>query len=568
MDAIKDLSRLRDIAITLSKHGFGHVLEDVNLLEKIGLQKEHLNSNKPSKEKAFAIRLKNLLTDLGPTFIKFGQIISTRPDLIPFEIAEQLTMLQDSCPPIDFSKIKPCIEKGLGNTIANLYESVNEKPLASASIAQVHTAITKNGDEVVIKVLRPGIKDIIYADMDILYWFAGLFEAFFDESGQINPTEMVDELQYAIKQELDFTHELKNLTRFYDNNKGREYLIIPKPYNDLSCKTILTMEMLKGKRLRDITNTEEKKDIALKIIEGGFQQLFTDRFFHGDPHPGNLLITDDHKIAVFDFGLAGEVTDSMQTTLVLLVVGVALKDPDTVARIFYKLGIPSERINLHEFKSDILQLMDSYLDLELDNINAKQILQQFMEIAVKYKIKIPREYTVLVKSSITIEGIVRNMYPDLDILDTAMPYVRKLMSQKFDITQLSGNIMKMVLQANQLMKEIPEQLQQILMDLESGRLRIQTENPQFEKISEGIFSAGLITFYGLIASSLIIGSFFVLADFKADFMGVPIIALIGFILAGAMVGGVLVYYALLRKLRKFKLFRHIGLKALLKKGKP
>ena len=340
--------------------------------------------------------------ELGPTFIKLGQVLSTRADLVPREILTELAVLQDSVPPMTVEDVRAEIERGLGKPVAEAFAELDATPLASASIAQVHRAVTKDGQAVVVKVQRPGLRNHIETDLDLLYYLARLLEAVIEEVGLYSPTGIVEEFDRAIHEELDFLCEARNLHLFAEKNEGRTNLAMPKVYDELSSRTVLTMQYLKGVKITEVADPAQRKALAQTVVEVSFQQLFEDGLFHGDPHPGNLLVLDDGRIGLLDFGVVGKLSGQMKQTLVVLTLAIALRDSDSVARLLYRVGIPDVRTDLAAFRKDIEGVLARYLGKSLDQVDAASLLGDLFDLAVRYRIRVPKEYALLSRASISV----------------------------------------------------------------------------------------------------------------------------------------------------------------------
>ncbi len=348
--AFQDLNRLRQIARVVARHGFGAYLERTRLGDLLG-RKAAAEAARVAAEEAgepsaadrrTAARFCRMLVDLGPTFIKLGQLLSSRPDILPSHWIEELSKLQDSCPPLPIAEIRAQIERALGRPVPELFAELSEEPLASASIAQVHRARTHASAEVAVKVQRPDVRQRIEGDLSLLYYLARLLEAVVEETGIYTPTGIVEEFDRAIHEEMDFGNEARNVRDMAAASAGIEFLAIPGVHEDLSSGTVLTLDFVAGVKVADITGGSgyDPELVARRIIEIAFRQLFEKGIFHGDPHPGNILVLPGNRIALLDFGLVGRLSRSMQEALVTLIMAVALRDPETVARVLYRVGVP------------------------------------------------------------------------------------------------------------------------------------------------------------------------------------------------------------------------------------
>lgn len=524
-EAFQDLNRLRQITVIAGRYGFADLLERSGLRKKDETKPEEADS---ARAASVARRLKLMLTDLGPTFVKLGQVLSTRGDLLPREIIEELETLQDDVPPVAFDQVRKTIREAFGKEVEELFSDFEHTPVAAASMAQAHRAKTKSGEDVIVKVQRPGISEQLRGDLSVLHYVARALEAVIEEVGVYTPTGIIEEFDKAVHEELDFLNEAANIRAFYKNYQGVTHTRIPKVYEDLTARTVLTMEAFKAPKLSHAQLDDEgKKTIAKTILEGAFKQLFEDGLFHGDPHPGNLLVLDGPVLALIDFGLVGRVTRQMQDTLVQLVLAIGLKDSETTARILYRLGTPDQRTNLMAFRTDIDAILSTYLPTSLKDVNTRHLLADILNLAVKYKIRIPKEFAILSRASIAIEGVLRSLYPDLPINEIFLPYAKKLLGERYDPNQLQGGVLKTLLRLQSTATDLPIQLQQILLDLESGKFTVTVKSDQMTELNNNLRAIAVIAFAGLCACGFIIGTFIAFASHPVEVWGVPVLGLLG-----------------------------------------
>lgn len=539
---LQDLNRVRQITVIAARHGFGEVLERAGLWRILGRQ-EKVEVSPEAQRASTARRFRMLLNDLGPTFVKLGQVLSTRADLLPAEFVEELALLQDNVEPIPLEQVLSQIRESLGKEASELFKHIDEVPLAAASIAQVHRAVTLEGEEVVVKVQRPGIAASIDSDLGVLRSLARLLEAVVEETGIYTPTGIVDEFDRAIHEELDFINEATNVRAFLENHRERTYLKIPRVYASLSSRTVLTLEFIKGVKIAPETLAEEdRKAIAQNILEASFRQLFDDGLFHGDPHPGNLLLMEGNRLALLDFGVVGRLTRPMQETLVMLCLAVALKDSDSVARILYRVGVPDARANLVGFRNDIESILGAHLPTTLGQVDARTLLRDLLDLAVKYRIRIPKEYALLSRASISTEGMLRSLYPEMNIIEVALPYAKELLAGRYDPTQLQGGLMRTLLRLQSMAQDLPTQLSQILLDMESGKFTVTVRADQFEKLNENLRSAAVIAFMGLCACGFIVGAFISFAPKPWMYGNIPVLGAVGIALAAGLFGAAITWY--------------------------
>lgn len=552
---LQDLNRVRQITVIAARHGFGELAERAGLWRMLG-KREKVEVSPDSQRASTARRFRMLLSDLGPTFVKLGQILSTRADLLPAEFIDELALLQDSVEPFPLEQVHAQIRESLGKDVQELFAQIDPVPLAAASIAQVHRAITLGGDEVVVKVQRPGISQQIDSDLTVLRSLARLLEAVVEETGVYTPSGIVDEFDKAIHEELDFVNEATNIRAFLENHRERPYLKIPRVYSELSSRTVLTLEFIRGIKINQANLSEEdRKTLAQHILDASFRQLFEDGLFHGDPHPGNILLLEGNRLALLDYGVVGRLTKAMQETLVMLCLAVALKDSDSVARILYRVGVPDARANLVGFRNDIEGILGQHLPTTLGQVDAKTLLRDLLDLAVKYRIRIPKEYALLSRAAISTEGMLRSLYPEMNILEVALPYAKELLAGRYDPTQFQGGMMRALLRFQSLATDLPTQISQILLDLESGKFSVTVRAEQFEKLNENLRSAAVIGFLGLCACGFIVGAFISFAPKPWMYGGVPVLGVVGVAMAAMIFGAVVTWYLFGGRIGKVRVSR-------------
>lgn len=561
-EAFQDLNRVRQIAVISARYGFAEYVDRGGLWRLIGRREEVVEAPEIGRAST-ARRFRMLLAELGPTFVKLGQVLSTRADLLPAEYVEELAHLQDDVPPVPLDQVKAQIREGLGKDPAELFREIDPEPLAAASIAQVHRAVTHDGAEVVIKVQRPGIGESIRADLSVLRSLARMLEALVDDTGVYTPTGIVDEFDRAIHEELDFLHEASNLRAFQRTHAQRPRVRIPALHESLSCRTILTLELVRGVKVGQPEFAgHDPEGLAKLLVEESFRQLFDDGLFHGDPHPGNILVlpqeNGEERVALLDFGLVGRVSPQMQETLLMLVLAIALKDADSAARILYRAGAPDTRTNLTGFRNDIRVILGSYLPATLGEVDARVMFRDLLDLAVRYHIRVPREYAILSRATVAMEGMLRSLHPNMNIGELAQPYAQEMLADRYDPSQFQGNLARTLFRLQGLASDVPLQLSQILLDLESGKFTVAVRSPAVDELASQLRTTAVMIFLGLCTCGLIVGSFIAFPHAQWTWRGVPVMGLVAAAGAAGITGAVLGWALLAGRLRKLPLRRLFG----------
>ncbi len=484
--AARDIKRLQAIFLIIARHGFGELFLRSSIGRIFFSQVKLDGQGERWRDQPAATRFRRLLEDLGPTYIKFGQIMSMRPDIMPASYITALEGLQDQTPPVSFKAIQEVVERSLGAPLTELFAEFSREPLATASIAQTHRAVTKQGEAVIVKVQRPRIEETMRGDLDLLFMLTKALEVSIEEMRLLAPSEIVTEFEIALLRELDFHEELGNLETARKLLDPERRVVVPKPYPELSGRQVLTMEFFPGRSLRRIKpQTPEAKHAVTEILHAACKQVLLDGFFHGDPHAGNILINDDGTICMIDLGLVGQLRDDQRADLVTLIIAAVSRDASTIARVFLRMGTPMKRINLNEFKAEINRILNRYINVtRIEDFRSQELADEFVSAAQRFQIKLAPEYSVLTKASLTIEGLIRNLYPDINALEIAQPYIQRLMAERFSPGSMLKDSLSTVTGLSSMLKQLPMQLDQILHDAESGNLQVRALNPQLENLPQ------------------------------------------------------------------------------------
>lgn len=535
--AVRDLRRLREIYIVLVRHGFGEIASRLGARSKpkgIAESEADVLSDIPAEEAArgedakkrisLAERVRLVLTDLGPSFVKLGQIASTRPDILPADLIVELKKLQDEVPPVPFELLRDAVETALGAPISEIYESFDETPLAAASIAQVHRAVLKTEEgpkEVVVKVQRPGIASTIAGDVELLHGLAALVERAIPESRIYSPTGLVAQFDRAITSELDFTIEAENARRFARNFEGSTICCYPFVYKEASAKTVLTLEFLPGMKINDALEhgypgpVLAKRSVAIVI-----QQIFEDGFFHADPHPGNVLVLgekSDPVIGLIDLGMVGRLSPELREKTVDLMIAAVREDYDGLADAMYAIGTPTRKIDIRAFRARVAELGSKYLGRPLKEIDLSAMIRDIVRGATEFGLEIPPDFLLVGKALMTIESIGKQMDPDLDVFGEAKPHFIEILRKRYSPQRLGNEVFRGIEKLSGAAYELPVQLQEILDDVRFGRLSIATADPALPRVVDRL---GRRIFSGLVASSTIGGGAFLLAQSSLTAAGV------------------------------------------------
>lgn len=538
----QDLKRARDVVAILAKYGF--MIEPTFLARFPGLGRlapEPAIAALPRGERA-----KRVLEELGPTYVKLGQVLSIRPDLLPGDIVDSLCQLQKNVAPLPAEELRELIEGYLGCPIEEHFESFEFEPLAAASIAQVHRARLRVEDrieDVVVKVQRPGIREKMESDLSILYWIARLAEGSIVEARLYQPVAIVREFEAALLQELDFQQEARNIVEVEKNfsTPAREGLLqVPRVYQHVSSQKLLVMSFVEGRRITEVAgdSTLDPKAVLDRALEIIFGMVFEDGFFHGDPHPGNVLVTDEGQVGMLDFGLMGRLAREDQDTLIELALAVVSQNAQQITRVVTKMGAVPVDFDRPAFESRVAKLLDQYLGYELAKIDATNLIRDCLDMIIEHHVQLPPNFAVLARAAATIEGIARILYPDLNILLIATPFAARLVKQRLDPTRMSSDLLGLALSAQQFLAEAPMQANRLLSDLDAGRVRIDVKGKVFHDLvaMERIHSLRMVLV--ISSAALVVAGAITVAPFELTLASVgfpddwrlplvPVLALLG-----------------------------------------
>jgi ubiquinone biosynthesis protein len=476
-----------------------------------------------------AVRARLVLEDLGPSFVKLGQIASTRPDILPPDLIGELEKLQDSVPPVPFAKIKEQIETSLGAELTDIYDSIDEAPLAAASIAQVHRAVLKTDDglrDVVVKVQRPGIAATIASDLDILHAFAALLERAVPESRIYSPVGLVQQFDRAIVSELDFSAEADNALRFAKNFEQYRSVRFPRVYRQASSKHVLTLEYLDGLKIYDaIKAGHSGHKLARVALDAIVRQIFEDGFFHADPHPGNLFVLgppDDPCLAFIDLGMVGHLSPRLRDLTVDVMVNVVRRDFEGIADAMYALGTPTKKIDMDAYRAEVALLAEKYLGKQLKDIELSSLIGDLVHTATKYGVEIPTDFVLVGKTLMTVEGVGKQIAPELDVFDEAKPLFLEIIRKRYSPERIGNELLRRIEKLSGATYNVPQRLEEVLDDLRLGRLRIHAEDPGLLRAADRL---GRRLFAALVIGALLLSGTWLLASKTNDLAGGILIGL-------------------------------------------
>lgn len=549
----RHIQRYREIIIVIAKHGFGDFISKTGIERYVGLGRRLSAEEKaagPSPTRWERIRM--VLEELGPTFVKFGQVMSNRPDLIPPPLISELIKLQDAVPPFPEKDALALVELELGKPIGELFSTFRSKPIASASIAQVHWAEMLNGETVAIKIQRPRIESMIEVDLEIMLHLASLLEKHVTGADLFNPVGLVEEFEKAIRQELDFEVEASHIERFGRNFQRDNTVYIPKVYREYSTKRVLTMEHIHGTKLADLFDKElplfDRKLIAARGADLVLKQIFVHGFFHADPHPGNIMILENDVIGLLDFGMMGYLPLRHREQLSTLLLGVVNKDARRVTATLLRMSGNPHVENRNQLENDIGKMIEEYTSIPIRDIRLEDLLNRCAKLVMTYRLRIVPDFMLLIRALVTMDGIARKLDPGFDMVMHARPFAKRLLREQFSPRSVAGDLYSSLSDFGVLLKDLPLDVREIVEQFKQGRTKIVFEIKGLDPMLRSHEAISHRIVIALVTSALIIGSSLIaFSDLVPQWHGIPVLGLVGFIIA-AVIG----VYLLLTSLRKHR----------------
>jgi len=535
------IDRYRQILQVLFKYGFGELMDSLKIEQiwEAGLRKISRKRREAVDTLTGPERFRLALEELGPTFVKLGQVLSTRPDLIPLTFIEELTKLQDEVPPFPYSEVREIIQAETGKFPEELFESFDEKPLAAASIGQVHRARLKNGSEVVVKVQRPRIKKTIEIDLEIMLHLAGLMERHLEELQVIQPSRIVEEFARTLEEEIDYTVELSHIERFAKQFEKDDTIRVPQVYRELSTERILTMENIHGIKGSDLEALKRGGyDLPLLAERGAdliMKQIFVHGFFHGDPHPGNIFFLPENIICYVDFGMMGRIGRSEREDFADMLMAVVQRNDKKMVEAMLKLTEYDIEPDREKLELQMGNFIDRYLYLPLKDLRLGRLLQQLLELVTENRLTIKANFFLMMKALSQVESLGVELNPDFEIITRAKPFVQRVQMARLNPKRIAEELFESGSELVSLLKDIPGEVRSILEQTRNGKLKIIFQHRGLDRILTTLDRSSNRVAFAIVLAALIIGSsLIVLSGVPPTWFDIPIIGLVGFLVAGMM----------------------------------
>ncbi|MFZ2655558.1 MAG: AarF/ABC1/UbiB kinase family protein [Victivallales bacterium] len=505
--------RYQTVVGVLIRHGFYDFVDNSNLLRFVPFRHRYVSGGRAPEEDEKLNhwqRIKLVLEELGPAYVKLGQFVSNRPDLLPQELCVELESLLDEVPPFDNAQAVDIIEKEFNAPVSRIFKKFTETPFSSASIAQVHKATLHDGTKVAVKIQRPGIKEVIEADLEIMGEIAGLLEKYVSGMDVINPAGIVEEFKICISEELDFINEADNIEKFTRKFSGDKRVSFPKVYKEYTTARVLTMEMVEGVSLSTIKeggNPNYNLDlIATTLSDLLMDQVFEHGYFHGDPHQGNIIIRENNVICFVDFGQIGILSPRNRQILREIIIGLVQRDPRRVANATMKLSTNSEIINREQFENKVFKIIDKYAGVTLHNLNLSRFFNDLFKLVISSKLMIPPDLFLLGKAITSLEGTLRKLKPDFNIIEHIEPFVRKMILENISPYSIFKDVYTSLSDYSDLFRNLPGGLRDILNQFKNRNIKIQFEHKGLEPMLHKHDQISNRIAFSIISSAMIIGS--------------------------------------------------------------
>lgn len=547
---ISSIRRYLNIVRVLSSYGFDHVLEMIGLSDLVTKSRRFLrHENSDITRFSAAERMRMALEELGPTFIKLGQILSTRPDVIPPSFVREFEKLQDNVPSFSYDDVVKQLEEELGGPAEQFFAEIDRTSLAAASIAQVHRARLVGGEDVVIKVRRPGVVELVESDINALLGLATLAERHIPSSELYDPVGVVREFARSIRREMDFAREGHTIEKFQENLSDVKGLHFPRVYWPQTARGVLTLEYVDGIKVSDldalVKRGFDRKLIARRGADTFLEMVLVHGYFHGDPHPGNVLIMPGNVICMLDYGIVGRLDDELRKFLSDILFAIIKRDMDEVVSLLLFAGDIPDTLNVRALKHDLFNFIDGYYEIPLQEIEVGRMLMEFIDIVVLYNIRIQPDLMLLAKALVIVEGMGRNLDPDFNMVEHLRPFMEKALRRRYSPRRVSQEFNSVLLSYLNLARNLPRDLKEIVNRINRNKFKIDLEHRGLDRFITDFDRSMNRLSSSLILAALIIGSSLIMQTDKGPkLLGFPVPAFLGYTVAGML--GLWLVYAIIR----------------------
>ncbi|MGD9279321.1 MAG: AarF/UbiB family protein [Desulfobacterales bacterium] len=548
----RHLNRYRQILTILFKYGFGDLLERLKIDQYIeaGLQAISKNRSDRFEKLTRPQRLRMAFEELGPTYIKLAQALSTRPDLVPVDVAHELAKLQDEVPPFSFDEVKNVVEAEFGKPSEEIFDELDQQPLASASIGQVHKARLKDGEAVAVKFQRPGIRKVIEVDLEIMLHLATLAEHHIKEFEIHRPVKIVQEFARTLEKEIDYKIEASHMERIARQFLDHPFVYIPLVFRDFTTSRVLTTELIDGIKISKIEKLEaaglDLKVIADRIVALILRQAFDHGFFHADPHPGNIFVLAENVICMVDFGMMGIVDRATREEFVDLIDSVVHQQEVKATQVLLRLTEWEEQPDVRALEREFADFMGRHLYKPLKDMEVGKLLQDLIELTIRFQLRIPPDIFLMIKALSAIESVGRTLDPEFDLIAHATPFIKRVKLERFAPKRLSSDVFDMISRLLEFLQQFPKDLMDLTGMIRQQKLSLQLEHKGLETMLATQDRTSNRMSFAIIIAALIIGSaLIVISEIPPLVYGISLIGIIGYLVAAVM--GFWLLVAIIRK---------------------
>ncbi len=527
------LKRYRDLARLLFKYGRSDLvtragLEEILADETIGIDEQAAAADGEG--------LARELEKLGPAFVKLGQLLSTRSDLLPPQYLDALGRLQDKVEPFSFADVERVVQEELGVRLSKGFSVFEAEPLAAASLGQVHRASLRDGRLVAVKVQRPEIRERVADDLAVMDDIADLLDRHTETGKHFEFAETVREFRRTLMQELDYRREAQHMVRLADNLAGFSQIVVPRPVDDYTTSRVLTMEFIPGRKITSLTPLMRQdidgQRLATDLFRAYLHQIIIDGFFHADPHPGNVFLTDDGRIALLDLGMVSRLSPARQDQLLKLLLAVSETDGDRAASIALQIGEPRGPVDEAALRRDVQELVEHYQDAPIEQIQIGLVMMQIVRTAGVYGIKLPTELTMLGKTLLNLDQVGRILAPDFDINGAMRNEAANLMQQRVWRSASAGNLFTAALETKEFLEQLPSRVNKLLDAVTNNEIKLNIEVVDEDALIEGMQKIANRITLGLLLAALIVGAAMLMrVETSFRLFGYPGFAMLFFLVA-------------------------------------
>ncbi|HIA36368.1 MAG TPA: AarF/ABC1/UbiB kinase family protein [Flavobacteriales bacterium] len=534
---IQNIKRIRDVIRIMGKYGFEDVVANTSLTKLIPKNKRlsWQRYDRPVLEYSRWERIRMCFEELGATFVKLAQVLSDRPDILPEPLIKEFQKLQSQVKPFEYEKAIEIIESETGRRVEDIFETIDETPIGSASIGQVYKAKLRSGEDVVVKVQRPGVKELVDTDLRILTEVAKRGEAYFEKHGITNILDIVNTFRKTMEKEMDYNHEARSIEQFRIYYKKNKDFYVPKAYKNHTTEKVMVIEYAEGCKITNIKQLKEWKIAPDKLAERGMHiylsQIFEHGFFHADPHPGNIIIKKSGVICLIDFGMVGKLVKRDKYAIAGIFIGMAQQNAEKMANNLRKLSYKNEITDPRIFENDVNEIIEDFASLDVSEGSMADLIPRLQKLVYDYKMQLPGSIFLILRALAILEGIGKQVSPSMNIYDHLKPYGVSILKEQYSVENITDEIFHRMTQMNSFIRSFPYEVNEILKNVREGKLKIEVEDWETKKLTKKIDLAANRLVLAFLISSLIIGSAIIMMANLDPNDEIPGLSMIGFILA-------------------------------------